>query len=377
MPLIVDAHQDLAWNAITFKRDYSQSALAIRESEQGTDAPIKNGLCTIGLPELLQGNVGIVFGTLFASPLRRKMGEWDAIAYANPDQAHKLYSQQLDYYNRLTDEHPQFTLIHTKSDLEKVLATWSNVETLHVTSLQDDPPTPLQNAQRKVGIVRLIEGADCIREPQEAEWWMEHGVRIIGLAWTGTKYSGGTGEPAPLTPEGRRLLRVMSDLGLMLDLSHSSDQSFFESLDHFEGTVIASHANPRALWLDEVKAPERALSDDMIRRLAERDGVMGIVPYNRFLKATWKVSDGKTLSVDHIAAMMDHVCQITGSADHVGIGSDLDGGFGAESIPAEMDTVADLKKVEEAMKAKGYSDGDTEKIMSGNWLRILRKGLPA
>jgi len=361
MPLIVDAHQDLAWNAITFKRDYSQSALAIRESEKGTDAPIKNGLCTIGLPELLQGDVAIVFGTLFASPLRRKMGEWDAIAYADSNQAHKLYSQQLDYYNRLVDEHPQFALIHNKSDLENVLTTWNGND----------------GAKRKVGIVRLIEGADCIREPQEAEWWMEHGVRIIGLAWTGTKYSGGTGEPAPLTPEGRRLLRVMSDLGLMLDLSHSSDQSFFESLDHFEGTVIASHANPRALWLDEVKAPERALSDDMIRQLAEHDGVMGIVPYNRFLKATWKVSDGKTLSVNHIAAMMDHVCQITGSADHVGIGSDLDGGFGAESIPAEMDTVADLKKVEEALKAKGHSDGDTEKIMSGNWLRILRKGLPA
>ncbi|MBI5053035.1 MAG: membrane dipeptidase [Chloroflexi bacterium] len=370
MPLIVDAHQDLAWNAITFKRDYSQSALAIRESEKGTDAPIKNGLCTIGLPELLQGEVAIVFGTLFASPMRRKMGEWDGIAYADSDQAHKLYSQQLDYYNRLTDEHPQFTLIHNKRDLEEVLTTWSNPP-------EGSKPSGEFNAKRKVGIVRLIEGADCIREPQEAEWWMEHGVRIIGLAWTGTKYSGGTGEPAPLTPEGRRLLRVMSDLGLILDLSHSSDQSFFESLDHFEGTVITSHANPRALWLDEVKAPERALSDDMIRQLAERDGVMGIVPYNRFLKATWKVSDGKTLSVNHIAAMIDHVCQITGSADHVGMGSDLDGGFGAESIPAEMDTVADLKKVEEALKAKGYNGGDTEKIMSGNWLRILRKGLPA
>ncbi|MBI5713729.1 MAG: membrane dipeptidase, partial [Chloroflexi bacterium] len=276
MPLIVDAHQDLAWNAITFKRDYSQSALAIRESEKGTDAPIKNGLCTIGLPELLQGEVAIVFGTLFASPMRRKMGEWDGIAYADSDQAHKLYSQQLDYYNRLTDEHPQFTLIHNKRDLEEVLTTWSNPP-------EGSKPSGEFNAKRKVGIVRLIEGADCIREPQEAEWWMEHGVRIIGLAWTGTKYSGGTGEPAPLTPEGRRLLRVMSDLGLILDLSHSSDQSFFESLDHFEGTVITSHANPRALWLDEVKAPERALSDDMIRQLAERDGVMGIVPYNRFL----------------------------------------------------------------------------------------------
>jgi len=360
MSLIIDAHQDLAWNALTFNRDYSQSALDIRESEKGTEAPIKNGQCTIGLPELLQGDVAIVFGTLFASPLRRKMGEWDGIAYADSDQAHKLYSQQLDYYNRLVDEHPQFTLIHNKNDLEKVLGTWNG---------NDD--------KRKVGIVRLIEGADCIREPQEAEWWMEHGVRIIGLAWTRTRYAGGTGEPAPLTPEGRRLLRVMSDLGLMLDLSHSSDESFFESLDHFEGAVIASHANPRALWLDEVKAPERALSDEMIRQLAARDGVMGIVPYNRFLKATWKVSDGKTLSVNHIAAMMDHVCQITGSADHVGIGSDLDGGFGAESIPAEMDTVADLKKVEEALRAKGYSDGDTEKIMSGNWLRILRKGLPS
>ena len=182
--LIVDAHQDLAWNAITFKRDYSQSALAIRESEKGTDAPIKNGLCTIGLPELLQGNVAIVFGTLFASPMRRKMGEWDAIAYADSDQAHKLYSQQLDYYNRLVDEHQQFALINNKTDLENVLTTWNG----------DD------SAKRKVGIVRLIEGADCIREPQEAEWWMERESASSDSPGQEQNTQVAPASPAPLTP---------------------------------------------------------------------------------------------------------------------------------------------------------------------------------
>jgi membrane dipeptidase len=362
MPLIIDAHQDLAWNALTFKRNYAQSALETRAQEAHTEIPAKNGQCTIGLPELLQGNVALVFGTLFASPARRKMGEWDGICYNDAEQAHQLYAKQIDYYNRLTDENPQFTRVFNQTDLEKVLKTWK----------QNDL------AKRQVGIVTLMEGADCIRTPEEAEWWMEKGVRIIGLAWTQTRYAGGTGSPAPLSPEGKRLLRVMSDLGLILDLSHSSDQSVFESLDNFEGAIIASHSNPRSLWKEEIKAPERALTDDMIKRIAERGGVIGVVLYNRFFKALWTPSDGKTITVaNQVVAVIDHVCQLTGSANHIGIGSDFDGGFGAESIPAELDTVADLPQIGEALKTRGYSVGDTEKILSGNWLRILRQGLPA
>lgn len=363
MPLIVDAHQDLAWNALTFGRDYSRSAHAIRDSERDAAAPAHNGNALLGLDDYLRGRVAVVFGTLFAAPARSRMGEWDALTYKDSAQAHRLYAQQLDYYERLADTYPQFKLINTRRDLEEVLASWPD-------------PEGLKDLRGLVGIVRLMEGADGVREPKEAEWWMGRGVRIVGPAWAATRYAGGTGEPGPLPREGRRLLSEMGSLGLILDLSHASDESFLEALDCYEGVVIASHSNPRAL-LDGAPRPERHLSDEMISRLAGRGGVAGIVPYNRFLKGGWRPEDGKhAVTLAHVTAMIDHVCQITGSADHAGLGSDFDGGFGVERVPSEIDTVADLGLIGGALKERGYADADIEKIMSGNWLRVLRQGLP-
>ncbi len=361
MHLIVDAHEDLAWNALTFGRDYTRSALATREAERDHPAPTLNGNTLLGLPEYLLGHVAVIFSTLFASPKHRALGAWDVLSYADANEAHRRYSEQMDYYHRLVDEHEQFRLMGTRGDLEAVLATWQGEDL----------------AQRRVGLVPLMEGADGIRDPKEAEWWMERGVRIVGLAWAGTRYAGGTGEPGPLTPEGRRLLDVLADLGLILDLSHASDESYLEALDRFEGTVIASHANPRAL-LKDPRRPERFLTDDMIRRLAERGGVIGIVPFNRFLKSDWEPGDGKAaLTLADVAAMIDHVCQVTGSAAHVGLGSDFDGGFGVESVPAEIDTAADLQKIGAALRAQGYAEKDVAGVLGMNWVELLRRGLPA
>jgi membrane dipeptidase len=360
MPLIVDAHQDLAWNAITYGRDYSRSALETRAAEAGGPAPQCNGNTLLGLPEYLSGQVAVVFGTLFASPAAHRTMACETRAYSDAEEAHTLYIEQLDYYHRLTDEHEQFRLISTRSDLEQVLASWDGPE-----------------ANRRVGLVPLMEGADGIREPGEAAWWQERGVRLVGLAWSGTRYAGGTGAPGPLTPEGRRLVSVLSDLGLILDLAHSSDESFLEALDRFEGTVVCTHANVRALMKD-FSRPERMLSDDMIRRLAEAGGVIGVVPYNNFLKAGWQPSDGRhTVTLEHVLANIDHICQLTGSAAHVGIGSDFDGGFGVERTPVEFDTVADLQKLGPALLARGYDASAVAAILSENWLGVLRRGLPA
>jgi membrane dipeptidase len=361
MNLIVDAHEDLAWNALTFGRDYSRSALATRAAERDGLTPRVNGHTLLGLPEFLLGHVAVIFSTLFAAPRRRREGEWDVLTYADAKEAHRRYAEQLDYYHRLADEHNQFRLVGARRDLEAVLETWKG----------DDL------ARRRVGLVPLMEGADAIREPKEAEWWMERGVRIVGLAWAATRYAGGTGEPGPLTPEGRRLLDVLAGLGLILDLAHASDESFLEAMDRFEGTAIVSHANPRARLKDFGK-PERMLTDDMIRRLAERGGVLGIVPYNRFLKAGWTPNDGKArVTLADVTAMIDHVCQVTGSAAHVGIGSDFDGGFGMESAPAEIDSVIDLQKIGATLHDKGYGEQEVTAIMGANWIEILRRGLPA
>jgi len=360
MHLIVDAHEDLAWNALTFGRDYTQSALATRQVEANSETPRRNGNTLLGLPEYLQGQVAVIFGALFASPAR-SAAAWEVDSYSNADEAYRAASRQLDYYHRLTDEHEQFVRITGRADLEQVLASWTGEDA----------------AQRRVGLVPLMEGADPIREPQEAEGWMERGVRIVGLAWASTRYSGGTGEPGPLTSEGRRLLDVMAGLGLILDLSHASDESFLEALDRFQGSVIVSHANPRAL-LKNSPRPERFLTDEMIERLAEAQGVIGVVPLNGFLKTSWQPANGKqAVSLSSVLDMIDHICQVTGSAAHVGLGSDFDGGFGVERTPAEIDTVADLQKLDGLLKARGYRDEDVAAILGQNWIGLLRRGLPA
>jgi membrane dipeptidase len=224
-----------------------------------------------------------------------------------------------------------------------------------------------------VGIIPLIEGADPIREPAEAEMWFERGVRMVALTWgAGTRYAGGNRAPGPLTDAGRELLTVMADLGMVLDVSHMSDESFFEAVDRFEGCTVASHSNPRA----RVPSP-RHLSDEMIRRLAERDGMIGVMPINNFLRHGWTKRDGKAaVTLADVAAAIDHVCQVVGDAAHVGIGSDFDGGFGAERAPAEMDTVADLWRIGPALGEMGYGDDEIAAILSGNWLRLLRAALP-
>jgi membrane dipeptidase len=357
--IIVDAHEDLAFNALEYGRDYMRSALATRQAEVGSAAKARNGDCMLGLTEWYLGRVAVVFATIFSAP-KRRASPGDREVYADVAEAHRGYSRELDYYHRLVDEHAQFNLIGTRGDLETVLGSWAD---------------PLDIARRRIGLVPLMEGADGIREPREVEAWMERGIRMIGLSWTGTRYAGGTGEPGPLTDDGRELLEAMSGLGLMLDLSHASEQSYFESLDRFEGTVLASHANPRALC--EPRNPERNLTDDQIRALAERGGVMGIVPYNGFLRTGWTKSDGKgAVTLRDVATAIDHVCQVTGSNSHVGIGSDFDGGFGAESAPAELDTVADLMLLEGALAQRGYAPPDIEAVLGGNWLALLRRGLP-
>lgn len=361
MPIIVDAHQDLAYNALTFGRDYRRSVADTRAGEVGSEAVARNGNTLIGLPELLAGQVAVVFGTLFASPKRRKQGDWDSQAYADAQQAHMLYAKQVDYYNQLCDEEPRFTRVRTRGELEKILADWDGAD----------------ETQRRIGLVTLMEGADGVREPEELEQWMERGVRLVGPAWAGTRYSGGTGDPGPLPPDGRRLLDVMADLGLILDVSHASDESCLSMLDRYRGVVVATHANPRALVRNPTR-PERFLTDEMIRLLAERGGVIGIVPFNRFLTGDWKNADGKNaVTLEHVLAMMDHICQVTGSAAHVAIGSDFDGGFGLEAVPAEIDTVADLQKLAPALRARGYSEKDVAGILGQNWIEVLRRGLPA
>ena len=364
MNLIIDSHEDLAWNIINFGRDYTQSVYDIRKSEISTSIPAIADNSLLGWPEYQTGHVAIVFGTLFCGPKRLTEDTYPVETYSTPEEAHQCYRRNLDAYLKLTDEHPdKFRLILSAADLLKHWQRW-----------QDHLETP-DEISPPVGIVILMEGAEGVREPAEVEKWVEWGVRLIGPAWAGNQYVGGTREPGPLTKAGYALLEHMAECGLILDISHMDHQSARQALDFYPGQVIASHSNAEAL----IRNPNsnRHLKDETIQQLIERGGVMGIIPYNTFLDPAWKEHGGRgAVGLEMVVDQIDHVCQLSGNARHVALGTDFDGGFGVESAPHEIETVADLVKIAPQLLKKGYNQEDVARILSGNWFRILQENLP-
>jgi membrane dipeptidase len=259
--------------------------------------------------------------------------------------------------------------VSTQADLQAHLEEWKTPLPV------PEDPEDTRLVGHPVGMVVLMEGADAIRTPDELEPWWEAGLRIIGLAWVGTRYSGGTGEPGPLTPEGFELLEAMADVGFALDISHMDSKAALQAIERYPGTIIASHANP--LGMMRGSESNRFLPDAVIDLLLERDGVIGAMPNNRFMSTKWTPEDGKaSITLELFADHIDYLCQRAGDARHVGIGSDFDGGFGRESTPFEIDTVADLQKAVSILLSRGYSEKDVEAIFSGNWLRKLQEFLP-
>ena len=348
---IVDSHLDLAFNALRYGRDLLRPVTDIREAEAGGELP--NGTATVSFPLLREAGVGLAFGTIFVSPATSRHAD-KGFSYQTADEAYKLGLLQLDYYHRMADDVEYIKLVGDSGDLEEVLASHAD------------------GGERLVGLVPLMEGADPIRTPVEAEEWYERGLRIVGLAWDNTRYSGGAWKSnGGLTSNGRRLLEIMADVGLVLDLTHMSEEATLQALDSYEGVIIASHSNARALV-----PGERQLNDLQIRRIVERDGVIGVVLHNSFLKAKHRHGDPKeAVTLDNVVAHIDHICQLVGDAAHVGVGSDFDGGFGQEDIPAELDSVKDLKLIAAALGDKGYSQQDALNILGGNWVSLLRRAL--
>lgn len=342
---IIDAHEDIAYNALHLGRDPRLSAKQTRAKEPDTSA---NGIATVGISDFLAGNVRIVFATIYVSPAGGSVTPGKT--YKTAEEANLQGQEQLAYYAILSAD-PRISLITSRADIKRVL----------------------ESKEPKVGLVLLMEGADPIVSPQDASMWFDGGVRIIGPAWSQTRYSGGTNRPGPLTDLGKELMGEMSRTGYILDTSHMAEESFFQALDLFEGTVIASHSNTR-----KFVPTDRQLSDEMIRALVKRDGVIGAVFFNQFLKHQWR-QNGADKNAVTFATVIDHIkhiCDIAGDATHCGIGTDFDGGFGMEATPKEIDTAADLQKFGDALTSAGFKDAEVRGIMGGNWQRILERGLP-
>lgn len=365
MPLIFDAHEDLAYNMLTFGRDYRRSSQETHLLEQDTDIPGIWGESLLGWPDYQIGQVALIFATLFIVPRQYKEGEWDTQTYSSTAQAHELYQRQMDVYQRLCDENPdKFKLIHSRKDLDDVLSSW------------DRTPAEYPQVTHPVGLVLSMEGAEGIRATEELEEWWQSGLRLVGPVWAGTRFCGGMYQPGAFSREGFELLDVMADLRYTLDVSHMSEKSTSQALDYYSGPVIASHSNARALI--HAAADERHLSDMNIHKLIERDGVIGILPYNKYLKADWLPSDGRRdMHLELVTAQIDYICQLAGDARHVGLGSDFDGSFGVQSVPQELNSIADLQKLVPFLQAKGYASDDIQAILGRNWRRHLERTLPS
>ncbi len=335
--IAIDAHLDLAYNAAR-GRDIRLPAAQL--PADGTD------IATVGLPDLRRGQVGLVCATIFADPYNEHYPQ----GYKTQEEAQVIAWNQMQYYLQLFKER-QLDLVTSSNELP--------AEDFQLT---ESSPVPA---------IVLMEGADPILSPDEAITWWNLGVRAVGLAWRQTAYAGGTFCPGPLTEAGRKLVPVLDRLGFIHDASHLAEESFWDLMDLSGGPVMASHSNCR-----EFVDTDRQISDDMIRAIARRGGVIGINFFYKFLIAP-EFHGKRRANLGDVVRHMDHICQITGSDKHVAIGTDMDGGLGRNEIPQEITTAADLPKVGDALRNAGYDDAATARIMRGNWLRFFGEHLPA
>ncbi len=359
--LIADSHLDLAWNALQWNRDLRQSVYTIRNQERGLKVINPGnglGVGTVALPELRRGRVALSFATLLVRATGRMVPNMDYLSVA---QAYGIARGQLAYYRELAAE-GLVRLVADAATLDRHMAEWEAWDTAANANETTAPP---------LGFVIAMESADSIPTPDRlAEFW-EGGVRVIGPAHYGPgRYAGGTGTELGLTDLGTALLREMEQLGVILDLTHFSDQSFWQALERFGGPVLASHNNCRAL----VPA-QRQFSDEQIRAIIARDGVIGVMLDVAMLQLGWTLAGGIDSGVPLVKVIdhIDHICQLAGDAKHVGIGSDLDGGFGREQSPNDLDTIADLQRIADLLAARGYTAADIARIMHGNWVALLRR----
>jgi membrane dipeptidase len=353
---IADAHLDLAMNAMEWNRDLRRPIHELRGREKGkTDKPDR-GENTVCFPEMRKGNVGLCVATLIARYVKpsNSLPGWHS-----PEQAWAQTQGQLAWYQEMVRQ-GEMKQITTATELNAHLESWSS---------QNSDNLP-------IGFVLSLEGADSILEPGLLIRSYEQGLRIIGPAHYGPgTYAMGTHTTGGFSAKGKELLREMDALGMVLDVTHLSDACFWEALDLFHGPIWASHSNCRTLVPDQ-----RQFSDEQLQELIRRDAVIGAAFDAWMLVPGWQrgISHPSNTNVllHHVVDHIDHICQLAGNTHHSALGTDLDGGFGREQSPGDLNTIADLQKLPELLKAKGYSDMDITRIMHQNVTGFLQQALP-
>lgn len=351
--LIVDAHLDLSMNALEWNRDLTLPLSQINEREAGmTDKPDR-GKATVSLPELRRGNIGLVVATQIARYVKpgSTLPGWNS-----PAQAWAQTQGQLAWYQAMEDA-GEMRMIRTSGDLQEHLRKW---ETYRYT----------------IGYVLSLEGADSLIDVSYLEKAWERGLRAIGPAhYMEGRYANGTNSSGKMGKNGLDLLKEIERLGMILDMTHLCDDAFWQAIDNYNGALWASHNNAR-----KYVNHNRQYSDEQIKVIIERGGVIGAAFDAWMLVSDWvrgvSTPENTGCSLEQVVDNIDHVCQLASNTNHAGIGSDLDGAFGREQCPYDLETIADLQKISALLAKRGYNSADIEKIMGGNFVDFLMRNLP-
>lgn len=351
---LFDAHLDLGLNGIDWNRDLRQTVDDIRAQEIALHMETRGRQTnTLSLPELRKSQVSTCLATLLA---RQEKEINHPFGWTSPHTCYAMAHAHLAYYRALQRD-GYLRMIRTRADLKSHLQQFES-----------------ESATCPLGFILTMEGADPLLAPDTVEEFHEHGLRAIGLTHYGAnRYGGGTRSEVGLSLGALPLLEKIEELGMTVDVTHLSDVSFWQVLDHFSGRIHASHQNSRRLasW-------QRQFSDEQYQAVIERDGVIGIAFDIIMLQEGYVAGHSPqeatmATAVDNI----DIICQLAGNARHVGIGTDLDGGYGCEQTPADLDRYGDLMCLPQLLEKRGYPAEDIAAILHGNWIRFFSEALPA
>jgi len=352
-PLIFDSHLDLSFSALQINRDLTQPAATVRvhDSVQNMEG---FGSCTVTLPELSRGKIGLVCGTVMSR--LDPNDKWTRTGMYTQAQCHGVGRGHLAYYQAL-EKAGHIRLIKTVEQLEACIASWQD-------PLSDTP----------LGLILAMESADPILDPDQVPEWYDLGLRMVSISHYGTSaYSHGTGTEGGLLPTAKPLLDALNEAGIIVDVTHLTDQAHWELLDVYDGPIAASHHNCRALT-----PGQRQLTDEMIHSIAERDGVIGTALDAWMLDPEWQrklpaFAQQTNATLETVVNHIDHICQLLGTARHCGIGTDLDGGFGTEQAPRDLNTIADLQNLVPLFEKRGYDSPTIAALCAGNWIDLFRR----
>lgn len=362
MPFIVDGHLDLATNAMTLNRDLTQSVHYIREREKqlGLNDFQDRGKGTVALPELRRGNIGLVISTIISrySDTGQVLQTMALPGWNSPEQAFANAIGQLEWYRQM-EQAGEMIAVTTSEGLKQHMKNWKNGK---------------YGDKKPVGYILALEGADSIVNLDYLHKYYEMGLRSVGISHFGPgRYAAGThSNGSGVTTLGKELLQEMNSISVALDMTHLTDKGFFQALEIYQGKIIASHQNCRA-----IVNGERQFTDEQIKCIIERGGILGGALDAWMLHSEFRLNRDSpkklNINLEKLADHFDHICQLAGNCQHIGFGSDLDGLFGLEQTPYDMDTIADLQKFQLILKLRGYTDENIEDIFFKNWIRFLHK----